>query len=142
MFSISGVFLSLNGVIVPNNGYVLASSIGSNDDGILCNTDRNSCCRASDNPNGGAQGHWYDPEGNEVGSYTDEYTAENGYANFFARNRGSGIVRLYRSGSPSERGQFRCEIPNASGNTETRYVNIGEWFHMVMSYRCRHLLLF
>ena len=140
-YPISGVFLSLNGVTIPNDGYVLASSIGGDGAGILCNTDRNDCCRASDNPNSGAQGHWYDPEGNEVGSHTVElkrYPTQN----FFARNRGSGIVRLYRSENPSERGQFCCEIPNASGNTETRYVNIGEWFHMVMAYRCRHLLLF
>ena len=118
---------------VPNDGYVLASSIGGNSDGILCNTDRSDCCRASDNPNGGAQGHWYDHEGNEVGGYSMEYT-ENPNGAFFARKRGSGIVRLYRNGNPTERGRFRCEIPNASGNTETRYVNIGEWFHMVMAY--------
>ena len=128
-YPISGVFLSLNGVTVLNNGYVLASSIGGNDDGILCNTDRSDCCRASDNPNGSAQGHWYDPEGNEVGSFTEELAKDSrATQNFFARNRGSGIVRLYPSGNPSERGRFRCEIPNASGNTETQYVNIGECF--------------
>ena len=110
-------------MIVPNNGYVLASSIGY--DGILCNTDRSNCCRASDNPNGGAQGHWYRPSGDEVLSYTEE-RANNPREPFFARNRGSGIVRLYPDANPSERGQFRCEIPNASGDTETRYVNIGE----------------
>ena len=40
------------------------------------------------------------------------------------------IVRLYRNGNPSERGLFHCEIPNASSNTEIRYVNIGECFHI------------
>ena len=122
----SGVFLSLNGVTVPNDGYILASSIVDNS--IVCNTDRNDCCQRSDNPNGVAQGHWYDPEGNEVRSFTEGFTAENTWENFFARSRGSGIVRLYGFGTPSERGQFRCQIPNASGDNETRYVNIGECF--------------
>ena len=117
-------------MIVPNNGFVLASSIGG--DGILCNTDRNDCCRASDNPNGSAQGHWYRPNGTEVGGYNIEYT-NNPRGEFFARNRGSGIVRLYRTGNPSERGRFYCEIPNASGDTETRYVNIGECFIIFIS---------
>ena len=121
------MFLSLNGVTVPNNGDVLASSIGDGGDGLLCNTDRSDCCRSSNNPNGGAQGHWYYPNGEEVGSYTEEY-ANNPHGHFFARNRGSGIVRLYRDGNPSERGRFHCEIPNGSGNIETRYVNIGECF--------------
>ena len=92
-----------------------------------CNTDRNDCCRGSDNPNGVAQGHWYDPQGNEVGSFTVEIKEDLGQ-NFFARNRDHGIVRLYRFRNPSERGRFRCEIPNASGNNETLYVNIGECF--------------
>ena len=118
---------------IPNDDYVLASSIVGNSDGILCNTDRSDCCRASDNPNGGAQGHWYRPNGDEVLSYTQEL-ANNSRGQFFARNRGSGIVRLYSQGDPSERGQFRCEIPNASGNNETRYVNIGECFHICMAY--------
>ena len=48
-------------------------------------------------------------------------------------------MRLYSQGSPSERGQFRCEIPNASGNTETRYVNIGECF---ISSRCMDIVTY
>ena len=119
------MFLSLNEVTVPNNSYVLASSIGGNGDGILCKTDRSNCCRASDNPDGGAQVHWYRPNGTVVGGYNIEY-ASNRRGEFFARNRNHGLVRLYTNGKPSERGQFHCEIPNASGNNETRYVNIGE----------------
>ena len=40
---------------------------------LLSNTDRIDCCRSSDNPNGGTQGHWYYPNGEEVGSYTEGY---------------------------------------------------------------------
>ena len=50
--------------------------------------------------------------------------------NFFYRNRDTEIVRLSRQGDPpeTERGHFRCEIPNADGDMVTMYVNIGEWF--------------
>ena len=48
----------------------------------------NGCCRASDNNNSVVQGYWYDPEGNEVGSYTDEHTVENN--SFFAELGGHG----------------------------------------------------
>ena len=109
---------------VPDNGYVLASSIGG--DGILCNTDKGDCCKS---PNGFVQGHWYNTEGKIVGDYNQEYDKHSN-GQFFARNREKGIVRLYRIGNPSERGLFHCEIPNASGNTEIRYVNIGECFHI------------
>ena len=129
--------MSLNGETIPNSGYVLASSIGG--DGILCRTDRSDCCRASDNPNGGAQGHWYRPNGDEVDSFTME-NEKHSTRNFFARNRDRGIVRLYPNGNPSERGQFRCEIPNASGNTETHFVNIGECLHILKAHGYSYLL--
>ena len=115
------MFLSLNGMTIPNDGYVLASGIGIDDSGLHCNTDRNGCCRAS------GEGHWYLPDGIEVMSFTVE-AARPGPGNFFTRNRDTRIVRLNRNGDPSERGRFRCEIPNASGVNVTLYVNIGERF--------------
>jgi hypothetical protein len=33
---------------------------------------------------------------------------------------------LNRYGNPSERGRFRCEVPNAAGVMVTMHVNIGE----------------
>ena len=115
------MYLSLNGVTIRNDGYILASAIGEGGSGLLCITDRSGCCRSS---NGSAQGHWYfpDPPGDQVlirGERTED---------FFYKNRDDGIVRLNRVGDPSERGRFRCEIPNAAGVTVTLYVNIGEWF--------------
>ena len=130
--SLSAVFLSLNGMTVPNDSYVLASSIipgGS----LICNTSRNDCCSASDNPKGTVQGHWYYPRGNVVNSYSVGYQSRYNNGTFFARSRDSGIVRLYSNGNPQERGRFRCEIPNASGDIETHYVNIGEYFHILMA---------
>ena len=60
------VYLSLNGEIIPNDGYVLVTDISTDSGGLLCNTDRSDCCRSSD---GAAQGHWYHPDGTQVGIY-------------------------------------------------------------------------
>ena len=124
--------LSLNGKTVPNDSYVLVSDIGTeNNNALLCNTDRSDCCRSGDHPNGIAQGHWYRPDGIEVMSFTTEDAANPGPPrNFFYRSRGTRIVRLSRRGNPpqSQRGRFRCVIPDASGMDVTLYVNIGEWF--------------
>ena len=121
------MFLSLNGVTIPNDGYVLASDIGSGDAGLLCNTDRSDCCARSDHPTMAVQGHWYRPDMTEVMSFIVEDTA-NPTRNFFSRDRGTGVIRLNSIGNPPERGRFRCEIPDANGVTVTLYVNIGEWF--------------
>lgn len=118
---VSDVFLSLNGVTIGNNSYVRFSEIDS--DGILCNTDRLHCCRSVDNPDRVVQGHWYNPGEVEVGRYDDEHYANDG-SNFFARNRDTGVVRLFPTGIPTERGRFRCEIPNADGDIVSLYVNI------------------
>ena len=121
-----GVYLSLRGAIIPNNSHVLASDIGMvrgilDTGSIHCNTDRSDCCRAS------AQGHWYFPDGTQLRSFTQEDAANTEPArNFFARSRATGIVRLSRWGDPPQRGRFCCEIPNASGDNVTLYVNIGE----------------
>ena len=118
-----GVYLSLRGANIPSDGYVLASDIGFDNTSLHCNTDRSDCCTYGDNPSGVAQGHWYRPDGTQVGSYTQEYTWPR---IFFYRNRATGIVHLNRAGNPPHRGRFRCEVPNASGTLVNLYVNIGE----------------
>ena len=116
----TGVYLSLNdnGVTtIPNDSYVLASNI---DDGLRCNTNRSDCCRSED---GSAQGHWYfpAPPGDRVLIRGTRTTGD-----YFYRDRYAGQVRLNRVGNPSERGRFRCEIPNADGALVNISVNIGE----------------
>ena len=117
----TGVYLSLNGETIPNDGYVLVTDIGEGSGGLLCITDRSDCCRGSD---GTAQGQWYfpDPPGGEV--LIEHNNMRTG--GFFYRNRDARIVRLNRRGNPSERGRFHCEVANAAGDTVTIYVNIGE----------------
>ena len=120
------MFLSLNGVTIPSDGYVLVSDIGISSSGLHCNTDRSDCCSFSDHPSGVApQGHWYFPNGSEVMSFTIE-NAANPTRNFFSRDRRTRVVRLSRNRNPPDRGRFRCEIPNASGVIVTLYVNVGE----------------
>ena len=128
-------------MIIPSDGYVLASDIGTGDSGLHCNTDRIDCCRGSVNPSGTAQGHWYHPDGSEVMSFTAEDAARPEPDNFFSRDRATGIVRLNRYGNPTERGRFHCEIPDASGNTVTLYLNIGEWFYVIYLHPFYKILL-
>ena len=116
----------LSGVTIPSDGYVLASDIGADSSGLNCYTDRSDCCRSADGPDGVAQGHWYRPDGTQVGSFTQEADSTGATTNFFSRNRGTGVVRLNRFGDPPERGHFRCEVPNAAGVNVAVYVNIGE----------------
>ena len=111
--------LSLNREIVSNDSTVLVTAIGERSGGLICNTDRSDCCRGID---GAAQGQWYfpDPPGGQVlieGTRT---------GNFFYRDRGDGVVRLNRRNNPTERGHFRCEIPDINGDMVNLYVNIGE----------------
>ena len=121
------MFLSLSGVTIPNDGYVLVSAIEIGSTSLYCNTNRSDCCRGSDHPEGAAQGQWYRPDGSEVMSFGIEDAANIGpNRNFFSRDRRTGIVRLNRNGDPPERGRFRCEIPDVSGNIVCVYVNIGE----------------
>ena len=73
---------------------------------------------------GVGQGHWYLPDGTQVGSFTQK--KDDPTLNFFSRDRHTGVVRLNRQGNPMERGRFRCEVPNAAGVNVIVYVNIGE----------------
>ena len=92
-------------------------------DGLLCRTDSTQCCFQSQP--GDLAGHWYFPNGTQVVGLSVNEVA--GRTVFFARNRGSGVVRLYRSNSagiPSERGRFYCRAPDSGGTVRTVYVNI------------------
>ena len=85
---------------------------------LLCLTDSTQCCRRSDNPNGVQLGHWYFPDGTLVPDGT-EPTRD------FYRNRGASVVRLNRrNNAQSPTGVYRCEIPDASGTTQTLYVGV------------------
>ena len=106
------VYLSLNGIVIPNNGYVEISDIGSDDDtALLCHTNQPP-------PHGSANsgGNWYGPDGTRVsGSDVPGFT----------RNRGAMVVRLKRtSGTPPE-GIYQCSIIiDAASTPQTVYVGL------------------
>ena len=107
---IADVYLSLNGTIIPNHGYIVISDIGSDDESaLLCHTNRHG------NPNSG--GDWFAPDRTEV-----DGTNVPG----FTRNRGPMVVRLKRTtGSPTV-GIFSCSImeSESEGNVERVYVGL------------------
>ena len=112
------MLLSLNGVGIPNHGYVVISDIGTtNDDSaLLCNTNYL--------PDGGGSsgGNWFGPDGSTVGNISTVGTVQ-----FFGRDRGLGVVRLIRNsaatGTPTE-GIYRCEIQDDTLTEQTLYVGL------------------
>ena len=135
--------LKLRGVVIPNNSFVDFDDLlyrtntdpdPSNarpelhDQALLCVTDLIDCCESPST----VRGDWYYPDGQRI------LFDGNPRNLVFRRNRGQneiingrqfyGSVRLWRRFSPTERGRFRCELPNAADSSvnQTLYVNIGE----------------
>ena len=79
---------------------------------LFVRTDLTPCC------NPPKLGEWYYPDGSPLAFDAGGTT--------FRRNRGAGVVRLWRRDNPSERGRFRSEVPNAANVNQNVYVNICE----------------
>ena len=96
-----------------------SNTLGDGDSmGLRCLTDSTQCCRRSDNPSTGALGEWYFPDGTLV---RDGLVASRS----IFRNRGPSVVRLNRrNNAQSPTGVYRCEIPDASGTTESIFVGV------------------
>ena len=97
------VYLSLNGVVIPNHGYVIISDIGTtgDDTALLCHTNHPAdTYGGTDGMHSG--GDWFRPNGNEVSS--------GGSSVGFKRNRGSMVVRLYRVTGDQVEGIYYCQI--------------------------------
>ena len=118
MLATGGVYLSLNGTAIANNGYVAVDDIGEGDAAaLLCHTDKVDCC--TDMMRQTRAGEWYFPNGTRVGTF-------GGFQDEFYRNRGTQVVRLNRrQGTFTERGLFRCEVPDSDNVTQSVYINIG-----------------
>ena len=100
------VFLSLNGTVIPDHGYVDISDIGSNDNtALLCITNRpppsGSTTPARD---------WFAPDETRVGGDTP--------VPGFVRNRGPMVVRLKRTTGTAAEGIYKCIIDSANENKE------------------------
>ena len=89
---------------------------------LLCKTDKADCCHSLQTGGEYGLGNWYFPNGTSV-----EYVTQSGLnSNFFGRNRGLSVIRLYRYGHPLLRGRFRCVVQDAGGVDQTLYANICE----------------
>ena len=110
---LTDVYLSLDGIVIPNHGYVEIGDIGSiSDEALLCHTNGPATQGTSPKHSGG---DWYAPTGTRVDG-TDVPGV--------SRTRGPMVVRLKRtSGTPPE-GIYRCEIEDADTTFQTVYVGL------------------
>ena len=119
----SDVYLSLDGGVIPNHGYVVIDDISMPDEvtdptPLLCHTNRPP-------PNGwpNSGGNWISPTDVTVGSLIGP---SSGNVPGLGRNRGPMEVRLWRqsgTGTPVE-GIYRCEVMNATDTLQTVYVGL------------------
>ena len=89
---------------------------------LNCITNLEACCNSALEGVTEQIGHWYYPNGSEVLNNKDGGTT-------FRRNRDRSVVRMWRRGTPSQRGRFHCEVPNSQDVNQIRYVNICELSH-------------
>ena len=118
--------MDLNGVTLPNDSLVdfddipnVSTSGGAKYVDVLnCRTDLEACCNPGLQMLPAPVGEWYYPNGTALSFDAGGAT--------FRRNRLLMNVRLWRRHTPTERGRFRCELPNAQNVNQTVYVNICE----------------
>ena len=97
-----------------NNTVVIGDDIGEGTAGLLCVTNKTSCCTGVNRA-----GEFYYPNGTMVP------TLSMGYG--FYRNRDSSVVRLNRrNGAQVHAGEYRCQVPDAGGVDQSLYINIGK----------------
>ena len=123
--SSTDVYLSLNGEVIPNHGYVEISDIGSSDTtALLCHTNRPASGETST-----SGGDWFAPDGTRVGGLNSNDVPG------FGRDRGPMVTRLKeRSGTPNE-GIYWCIISDATETSQTVYVglyNTGEGIYVML----------
>ena len=98
------VFLSLNGAVIPNHGYVAISHIGPS--ALLCVTNR---------PGTPNTGNWYAPDGTRVNEMD---------VSGVTRNRGRMVVRLRRTTGTAPEGIYWCSVQDAASTPQTVYVGL------------------
>ena len=113
----TGFGFLLAGQLYPNNSIVTLTNIGDSSSGpaLYCLTPSTECCSSSETPNEATvTREWYLPDGRQLSSA----------GTVFSRGQVSSAVSLYRNGGTSPTGVFRCEVPDASGTSQSLYVGI------------------
>ena len=112
--NLTDVYLSLNGDIIPNDGYVVISDISYTDDTALL-------CFTNHPPPPGSHhsgGDWFASNGARVGSIGSTDVPG------FWRNRGPRVVRLLKNTGTPPQGIYRCSIMHTDGNDRNVYVGL------------------
>ena len=127
--SSTDVYLSLNGEVIPNHGYVKISAIGSsNTTALLCHTDGSA-----------SGGDWFAPDGTRVGGISDNDVPG------VRRSRGPMLVRLIRNSGTPDEGMYQCDVSDATETPQTVYVglyNTGGGMYILQVHSVTHLSLF
>ena len=120
----TGVYLSLNGVVYPNNSVILITEIEqtntTSNNGLQCITDRKPCCASPNAAN--RQGEWYFPDNGGV-------VPRPGVDERFSRTRGDdGNVTLNRVNNDvmMPTGRFCCVVLDANDVNQRVCANIGK----------------
>ena len=123
------VYLSLNGEVIPNHGYVEISDIGSSDTtALLCHTNRPVPAGSTH-----SGGDWFTPDRDRVETLGS--TALPG----FEMNRGPMLVKLKRTSGTPDEGIYHCDVNDAAETPQTVYVglyNTGAGMYIVTSLLC------
>lgn len=103
----------LNGVAYPDGSRIRASDIGAGENCLRCITDKTDCCGTL----GSRAGEFYKPDGSRVPT--------NSAGDILYRNRGSQYICLNkRQPGTVDEGEYRCEIPDASGTLRSLHITI------------------
>ena len=111
----TGIYLSLNGAVIPNNGYIAISDLGTrNRSPLVCHTNHPASSATSG-------GDWYSPEGVRVSSVVERESVKG-----LARDRAPMIVRLFKRSSESSpmEGIYHCVVNDSRNMEQMVYVGI------------------
>ena len=81
---------------------------------LFCLTPNTECCSSNETRNGGTLGEWYLPDGALLSTAGTAFT----------RGHIASAVTLNRLSGTSLTGVFRCDVPDASGTSQSIYVGI------------------
>lgn len=96
-----------------NNSVIKLDDVGQRENGLLCVTNRLACCGTPPD----RHGDFYYPNGQIVPKLAASQA--------FWRDRGAKFVRLNRRDeTTTPTGQFRCEIPDASGVLQNIFITL------------------
>ena len=97
------------------------TDVGTGTSSLHCVTDSLYCCRRTNS----SSGYWYYPNGTQIPNLAIQSANPSGISDSpYYVTRDFGQVLLQRNHDGTTTGIFRCDIPVATGATQTFYVGI------------------